>query len=112
MKILVVKDVERSDIEFISKTIGCLPIANIESFTAEKLGKALETLLVAVNFLQAELAEEVDSAEGKFVKITGVPNTGKTVTILCRGSNKLVLEEVERSVHDALCVVRSLVKQR
>jgi len=99
MKILVVKDVERSDIEFISKTIGCLPIANIESFTAEKLGKA-------------ELAEEVDSAEGKFVKITGVPNTGKTVTILCRGSNKLVLEEVERSVHDALCVVRSLVKQR
>lgn len=29
-----------------------------------------------------------------------------------RGSNKLVLEEAERSLHDALCVIRCLVKQR
>merc|ERR1712173_208304 len=28
------------------------------------------------------------------------------------GSNNLVLEEAERSLHDALCVVRSLVKER
>lgn len=31
------------------------------------------------------------------------------MTVLMRGSNKLVLDEAERSVHDALCVVRSLV---
>jgi len=29
-----------------------------------------------------------------------------------RGSNKLVLDEAERSIHDALCVIRSLVKER
>lgn len=29
-----------------------------------------------------------------------------------RGSNKLVLEEADRSIHDALCVVRCLVKNR
>ena len=29
-----------------------------------------------------------------------------------RGSNKLVLEEADRSLHDALCVVRSLVKEK
>jgi T-complex protein 1 subunit delta len=29
-----------------------------------------------------------------------------------RGSNQLVLEEAERSLHDALCVVRALVKKR
>ena len=29
-----------------------------------------------------------------------------------RGSNKLVLEEAERSSHDALCVIRCLVKNR
>ena len=39
-KILVVKDVERDDIEFITKTLNCLPIANIDHFRAEKLGQA------------------------------------------------------------------------
>lgn len=43
------------------------------------------------------------------VKVTGVPTSGKTMTVLMRGSNRLVLDEAERSVHDALCVVRSLV---
>ena len=31
---------------------------------------------------------------------------------MVRGSNQLVLEEAERSLHDALCVVRALVKKR
>lgn len=43
------------------------------------------------------------------MKVTGVPTTGMTMTVLMRGSNRLVLDEAERSVHDALCVVRSLV---
>jgi len=29
-----------------------------------------------------------------------------------RGSNKLVLDEAERSIHDALCVLRSIVKEK
>mmetsp|Transcript_13083 Transcript_13083/g.52186 ORF Transcript_13083/g.52186 Transcript_13083/m.52186 type:complete len:526 (+) Transcript_13083:147-1724(+) len=98
MKIMVVKDIERTDIEFISKTIGCTPAASIETFTKEKLGSA-------------ELVEEEGTAGGKVVLVTGVP-ASKTVSVLCRGSNKLVLDECERSVHDALCVVRSLVKSK
>ena len=37
---------------------------------------------------------------------------GQTVTVLMRGSNRMVLDEADRSLHDALCVVRSLVKKR
>lgn len=37
---------------------------------------------------------------------------GHTVSVLICGSNKLVLEEAERSIHDALCVIRCLVKNR
>jgi T-complex protein 1 subunit delta len=48
----------------------------------------------------------------RVVKVTGVANPGKTCTILMRGSNKLTLDEADRSVHDALCVVRSLVKKK
>jgi T-complex protein 1 subunit delta len=100
LKILVIKDVERDDIEFVSKTLGCLPIAHVDHFTPEKLGRA-------------DLVEEVSIGGGtKVIKVTGVPNAGRTVSLLVRGSNRLVLDETDRSLHDALCVVRSLVKKR
>jgi len=99
VQILVVTDIERDDIDFISKTCGCLPVANVDTFHAEKLGKA-------------DLVEEKQTGDGKVVMVTGVPNTGKTVTLFCKASNALVLDESERSLHDALCVLRCLVKQR
>lgn len=46
------------------------------------------------------------------LQITGCTSPGKTVSIVVRGSNKLVIEEAERSIHDALCVIRCLVKKR
>ena len=99
-KILVIKDVEREDVEFICKTLNCKPIAHIDSFTEEKLGTAAK-------------CEEVTLSEGsKIIEITGVPKDAKTVSILCRGSNQLVLDETERSLHDALCVVRSIIKRK
>lgn len=56
--------------------------------------------------------EEIQTGESKVIKVTGVQNAGKEVSILIRGSNKLVLDEAERSLHDALCVIRCLVKKR
>ena len=47
-----------------------------------------------------------------WLQITGCASPGKTVSIVVRGSNKLVIEEAERSIHDALCVIRCLVKKR
>lgn len=58
------------------------------------------------------MVEEVQTGSSKFVKVTGIQNPGRTVTVVVRGSNKLVLEEAERSLHDALCVIRCLVKQK
>lgn len=99
LKILVVRDIERDEIEFISKSTGCKPIADIDGFADDKLG-------------YADLVEETQLSGAKVVKITGVRNPGKTVSIVCTGANALVLEESERSLHDALCVVRCLVKKR
>lgn len=82
------------------KSTGCKPIADIESFTDDKLG-------------YADLVEEVSTSGGsKVVKVTGVQNVGKTVSVLIQGTNNLILEEAERSLHDALCVIRCLVKKR
>lgn len=99
LKILVVKDVERDEIEFVTRTLGAKPIADIEAFTDDKLASA-------------DLVDEVHQNGARVCKITGIKNMGRTVSILCTGANSLVLEESERSLHDALCVVRCLVKKR
>ncbi|KAG9318815.1 T-complex protein 1 [Chiua virens] len=99
LNILAVKDVERDEIDFLSKSLGCKPIADIEAFTEDKLG-------------YADLVEETSQAGAKVVKITGVKSRGRTVSVLAMGGNNLVVEECERSLHDALCVVRCLVKKR
>lgn len=101
MDIMVVTDIERSDVDFISRTLDLQPIAHVDSFAPEKLGSC-------------SLTEEISIAgsTSKVVKFTGIVNMGKTVTVLMRGTNKLVLDEADRSLHDALCVVRSLVKKR
>merc|ERR1712226_714218 len=101
MGVLVVTDVERGDVEFICRTLGCIPIANIESLSVDKIGTA------------NHVGDVVIPGSGcKVVKFSGVKNPGKTMTVLLRGSNELVLAEANRSIHDAQCVVRSLVKKR
>jgi hypothetical protein len=65
----------------------------IEHFRTDKLG-------------YADVVEEISVGEGKVVKITGIRDMGRTATVLVRGSNQLVIDEAERSLHDALCVVR------
>ena len=53
MKIMVVKDVEREDIEHVCKSLGCAPVASLDHFTADKLASA-------------DLVEEVST--GKYCK--------------------------------------------
>lgn len=87
-------------VDFISKTVQCTPVAHVDHFTKEKLGTA------------ALVCEQSAGGMRKIVKVTGCPAQNKTVSILLRGSNQLVLDEAERSLHDALCVIRALVKER
>lgn len=96
-KIMVVKDVERSDIGLICKTLNIRPVAHPASFSDSP-----DHLCIA----------DLAASKNKLTAITGIKEQGKTVSIIVRGSNNLVLDEAERSLHDALCVVRSLVKTR
>ena len=101
LDIMVVTDIERTDVDFIARTLHLQPIAHVDEMTADKLGTC-------------SLAEEVSIAgsTSRVVKMTGIVNMGQTITILMRGSTRLTLDEADRSIHDALCVVRSLVKKR
>lgn len=99
--IMVIKDIEREEIEFLSKSLGCKPISDVELFTEDRLGSA-------------DLVEEIDSDGTKIVKFSGVKgvNAKPTVSVIIRGANSMILDETERSLHDALCVIRCLVKER
>jgi len=99
MKIMVIKDIEREDVDFICKSLGCKPIAHPDSMTADMLGSA-------------ELVEEMSVGGSKIIKVLGAAAKAKTVSILVRGSNRMVLDEADRSIHDALCVLRCIVKKR
>lgn len=100
-KIMVVKNIERNDVEHICKTINCVPIAHIDQLIPQKLGTA-------------KIAEDHTLSDGAHIFRVLLESTAKppTVTMLLRGSNNLVLDEAERSIHDGLCVVRSLIKNK
>ncbi|EZG67932.1 T-complex 1 subunit delta, partial [Gregarina niphandrodes] len=96
--ILVLRDIERDEVDFIARTVGCEPISSLEHFTPERLGAA-------------QLVEEQVVGESRVVKFTGC-KSDHTVSVILRASNRLTLEEAERSFRDAICVVRSMIRTR
>ena len=93
--ILAVRRVKKSDMEKLAKATGARIITNLDDMKPEDLG-------------EAALVEERKIAEDNMVFIEGCKNP-RAVSILIRGGTELILDEVERSIHDALSVVRNIV---
>ena len=68
------------------------PAPHIDSLSPEKLGSAEHVGDVVLPGLAH-----------KVIKFLGVANPGRTMAILLRGSNDLVLAEANRLIHDAQC---------
>lgn len=100
LKILLVEDIERDQIDYLARVLGCRPIADIDSFSEERLASA-------------DLVEEVDDEGAAFVQVTGLSKSAasQAVSVLVRGANQVVLEEAERSLHDALCALKCLLRK-
>lgn len=58
---------------------------------------------------QCDLIEEIMIGDDKVLKFSGVP-LGEACTIVIRGATQQILDEAERSLHDALCVLTQTVK--
>ncbi len=95
--IMAIRRVKRSDIERLAKATGAKIITNIEDLTEKDLGTA-------------GMVEERKIGEDKMVFIEKCPNP-RAVTILVRGGAEHIVDEVERAVHDALCVVRNVIEE-
>jgi len=57
-----------------------------------------------------DLIEEVMIGEDKLLKFSGVA-LGEACTIVLRGATQQILDEADRSLHDALCVLAQTVKE-
>merc|ERR1712066_1115430 len=53
--------------------------------------------------------ESFGTTKDRMLVIEDCPNS-KAVTVFVRGGNKMILDEAKRSLHDAICVVRNLIR--
>ncbi len=94
--VLAVRRVKQSDIEKLAKATGAKIITDIRDIKPEDLG-------------EAELVEERKVGDEEMVFVTGCKNP-KAVTILIRGGTEHVVDEVERSLTDAIKAVKAALE--
>src|SRR5437016_10080459 len=95
--ILGVRRVKESDMFKLSKATGARIVNNLDDLVAKDLGSA-------------DLVEERKVETDKWVFIEGCKNP-KAVSILIRGGSQRVVDEAERSVHDALMVSKDVLEK-
>ncbi|PWA72056.1 TCP-1/cpn60 chaperonin family protein [Artemisia annua] len=86
------------ELELIAIATGGRIVPRFQELTPEKLGKA---------GLVREKA--FGTTEDRMLYIEHCANS-RAVTIFIRGGNKMIIEETKRSIHDALCVARNLIR--
>ncbi len=93
--ILAIRRAKKSDMEKLERATGGRVVTNLEDLSEKDLGFAA-------------LVEERKIEDDKWVFIEGCRNP-KSVTVLIRGGSERVVDEAERSIHDALSVVKDVV---
>ncbi|XP_021746727.1 T-complex protein 1 subunit epsilon isoform X1 [Chenopodium quinoa] len=86
------------ELELIAIATGGRIVPRFQELTPEKLGRA---------GLVREKA--FGTTKDRMLYIEHCANS-KAVTIFIRGGNKMMIEETKRSIHDALCVARNLIR--
>ena len=95
--ILAVRRVKESDMTKLAKATGGRVTTNIDDLQPDDLGTA-------------DAAHQKKVESDKWVFIEGCKNP-QSVTILIRGGSQRIVDEVDRSIHDALMVVRDVIER-
>jgi thermosome len=95
--ILAVRRVKESDMTKLGRATGARTVNNLEDLSSKDLGSA-------------DLVEERKVETDKWVFIEGCKHP-KSVTILIRGGSQRVVDEADRSLHDALMVTKDVMEK-
>ncbi|MCE7741792.1 MAG: thermosome subunit, partial [Candidatus Heimdallarchaeota archaeon] len=96
---------------------GISAVRRIKKSDMEKLGKAtgakITTSLDDIEMYigNAKLAEEKSIGDDNMIFVTGCDNP-KAVSIVIRGGTDLIVDEADRAIHDALCVIRQVIHDK
>jgi len=96
--IMAVRRVKKSDMKRLSRATGGRIVSNVKELTPDVLGSA-------------GVVEETTIGDDKMVYVRDCANP-KAVTVVIRGGSSQVVDEAERALHDALCVVRNAVQDK
>jgi thermosome len=94
--ISAVRRASEKDMEKLSRATGGRLVTNIDDLSSKDLGAA-------------GIVEERKIGDDEMIFVEKCKNP-KAVTILIRGGTDRITSEAERSIHDALCVVRDVVR--
>jgi thermosome len=95
--IMAIRRVKESDMIKLSKATGGRVISNIDDLSESDLGSA-------------DLAHQKKVESDKWVFIEGCKHP-QSVTLLIRGGTQRVIDEVDRSIHDSLMVVKDVIEK-
>ena len=95
--IMAVRRVKESDMTKLAKATGGRITTSLDDISTEDLGTA-------------EIVQQKKVEADKWVFIEGCKNP-RSVTILIRGGSQRVVDEADRSIHDALMVVKDVVEK-
>ena len=95
--ILSVRRVKESDMTKLAKATSGRISTNLDDISANDLGSA-------------EIVQQKKVESDKWVFIEGCKNP-RSVTVLIRGGSQRVVDEVDRSIHDSLMVVKDVVEK-
>ena len=95
--ILSVRRVKESDMTKLAKATGGRITSNLDDISEKDLGTS-------------ELVHQKKVESDKWVFVEGCRNP-QSVTLLIRGGSQRVVDEVDRSIHDALMVVKDVIER-
>ena len=95
--IMAVRRVKESDMIKLSKATDGRVISNLDDLSEKDLGSA-------------DLAHQKKVESDKWVFIEGCKHP-QSVTLLIRGGSQRVIDEVDRSIHDSLMVVKDVIEK-
>ncbi len=95
--ILAARRLKKSDIEALAKATGAKVVTSVDDLSEADAG-------------YAATVEERKIGDEKMIFVEGCRNP-KAVSILIKGGTERIVDEAERSLHDALCVIRDVVRE-
>jgi T-complex protein 1 subunit beta len=95
--VMAIEHADFEGVERLALVLGGDVLSTFDSPEKSKLGRC-------------DLIEEVIIGEDRLIRFSGVA-LGEACTVVLRGATSQILDEAERSLHDALCVLTQTVKE-